>query len=384
MDIIYFDQAASSFPKPKSVAISMAEAVNEYGANPGRGGHRLAVKASENIFATRKKIADMFGESDPNNVIFTQNATYALNQAIQGLPLTDGDHVITTSLEHNSVRRPLEFLKETKGISISYIKPRENGLLNSQDIKTEIKSNTVAIVTSHGSNVTGAVLPITEIGDIAKQHNLYFIVDASQTAGVIPINMETQHIDMLAFPGHKGLLGPQGTGVLIVNKRVPLMPLIYGGTGSHSEDISQPNERPYRFESGTLNTPAIVGLLAGIEEVEKLTIENIYAHELALTKHCLQELEKIDGVKIYGPSLKKERLGVISFTLEGMDVHEVSMVLDQHYHIAVRAGLHCSPLAHECTNTVSSGTIRVSFGPYNTIEEIDQFIQAVNEIKAYF
>ncbi|WP_216831634.1 aminotransferase class V-fold PLP-dependent enzyme [Alkalihalobacterium elongatum] len=384
MSYIYFDQAASSFPKPEKVGQAVLEAITEYGANPGRGGHSLAVRANDVIFTARKKLAEMFGEKNPANVCFYMNATQALNQAIQGIQFEAGDHVISTSFEHNSVRRPLERVKDTKGISISYIQPDVDGKRLFELFENEINERTKAIIVSHGSNVTGTILPIEKIGQIAKAHNLLFIVDASQTAGVLPIDMKEMNIDVLAFPGHKGLMGPQGTGVLIVGDHVDLVPLIYGGTGSHSEDVGQPQKRPERYESGTLNTPGIAGLLAGIEEINRIGLRKIYEHEAELTSYCLNRLNEIEGIYILGPDGNTNRLAVISFTIEGIDIHEAAMILDQHYQIGVRSGLHCSPLAHSLIGTNEIGAIRVSFGLYNTIEEVERFIEAVKEIKSFF
>lgn len=381
MAIIYFDQAASSFPKPQSVAEAVANAINEYGANPGRGGHQLANKAAAVIYDTRLKLASLFGEQDPRNVIFCQNATHALNQAIKGFPLEKGDHIISTNYEHNSVRRPLEFLKTEKGVKVTYLECDHNGNIKKADFISAIKKETKLVVTSHGSNLTGAIFPIEMIGSICKDKNITFLVDAAQTAGVIPIDMKKMNIDMLAFPGHKGLLGPQGTGVLIVKKSVNLNPLFHGGTGSNSEDKEQPLERPYRYESGTLNTPGIAGLAAGIEEIKKIGIKAIYQHESELTKYALEKLENIQGVTVFGPDRNKVRLAVIPFVIDGTDVQEIAMILDAHYGVALRAGLHCSPLAHMTIGTVEKGLLRASFGFYNTRAEIDKWIEAIKEIK---
>ncbi|MGO4889028.1 aminotransferase class V-fold PLP-dependent enzyme [Anaerobacillus sp. MEB173] len=381
MSYIYFDQAASSFPKPETVATAVADAITNYGANPGRGGHALAIKANQVVNETRVKLAKLFGIQDSRNVFFYQNATFALNQAIKGMPFQYGDHVITTTIEHNSVRRPLEYLKKEKGIEVTYLQPDGNGWILAAALEKLLTTKTKAIIVSHASNLTGAILPIEEIGRFAKEHELTFIVDASQTAGVLPINMEEMKIDMVAFPGHKGLLGPQGTGVLIVKQEIDLQPVIHGGTGSHSEQVEQPDERPDRFESGTLNTPGIAGLSAGIDEILRVGTDQIFAHEWMLTKYCLERLNKIEGVTVFGPDLDVKRVAVIPFTIDGVDVHEVAMILDQHYQIAIRAGLHCSPIAHQTIGTADIGAIRASFGIYNTIEEIDRFIQAIEEIK---
>lgn len=381
MAIIYFDQAASSFPKPKSVAVAVANAINEYGANPGRSGHQLANKAAAVIYDTRLKLALLFGEKDPRNVIFCQNATHALNQGIKGFPLKKGDHIISTSYEHNAVRRPLEFLKTEKGVNVTYIETDHNGQIKKEDFINAIRPKTKLVVTSHGSNLTGAILPIEMIGLICKDKKITFLVDAAQTAGVIPIDMEKMNIDMLAFPGHKGLLGPQGTGVLIVKKNITLNPLFHGGTGSYSKEKEQPMERPDRYESGTLNTPGIAGLSAGIDEIKKIGINAIFQHESELTKYALQKLEDIQGVTVFGPDRNKGRLAVIPFVIDGTDVQEIAMILDSHYDIALRSGHHCSPLAHETIGTAENGTLRASFGPYNTIEEIDKWIETIKEIK---
>lgn len=381
MSRIYFDQAASSFPKPATVADAVAKAINEYGANPGRGGHELANRAAGVIHETRVKIAKLFGEKNPNNVIFCQNATHALNQAIKGFPLHEGDHVISTTYEHNSVRRPLEYLKKEKGINVSYIKSDNNGHISKKELLNAIEPKTKLIVATHGSNLTGAIFPIEMIGELCKEKGITFLVDAAQSAGILPINMDEMNIDMLAFPGHKGLLGPQGTAALIVNSSIQLNPLFHGGTGSHSEDHEQPKELPYRLESGTLNTPGIAGLLAGIDEVNKIGINKIFDHEWQLTKHCIEKLQMIDGVTVFGPDNDSKRLAVVPFIINGTDVQEIAMILDQHYQVALRAGLHCAPLAHQSIGTLEGGTLRASFGIYNTIEEIDKWIEMIKEIK---
>ncbi|RBW69139.1 aminotransferase class V-fold PLP-dependent enzyme [Bacillus taeanensis] len=380
--MIYFDHAASSFPKPRTVVKAVTEALTEYGANPGRGGHKLAVRASSVISEARHELAELFGLEDPKHVAFYQNATHALNQGIKGIPFQAGDHVLTTSYEHNSVRRPLEALKLEKGIDVTYFQPNHNGEIDEVAFSKAIQPHTKLIVVSHGSNLTGMILNIEKIGKIAKENNCLFMVDASQTAGILPINMEKMNIDLLAFPGHKGLCGPQGTGALLFQKGIELYTLFHGGTGSHSEDIEQPQILPDRFESGTLNTPGIAGLLAGIKAVKQKSLEKIYTHEAALTNYCIQQLKQIEDVVIFGPDEEVARLAVVPFYIEGIDSHEIAMILDEHYNIAVRAGLHCTPLAHETLGTIGHGLVRVSFGITNTKAEIDQFIGALEEIRA--
>jgi cysteine desulfurase/selenocysteine lyase len=379
--MIYFDQAASSFPKPKAVVDAVSKTLTEYAANPGRGGHQLAQQAAAVICETRVDLADFFGLTGTENVFFYANATAALNQAIKGFPLKEGDHVITTSYEHNSVRRPLEYLKRKKGIEVTYFQSGRNGEIDESKLCEVVCPSTKLIVATHGSNLTGMITDIDTIASIAKEQGIPLLVDASQTAGVLPIDMESLGIDMLAFPGHKGLLGPQGTGALLVKKDVELEPILHGGTGAESEAVDQPDKRPERFESGTLNTPGIAGLGAGLKEVKRLGLEHICRHENRLAGRCIQGLKTIEGVSVFGPNEGVRRLGVVAFLIEGVDCHEAAMVLDQHYDIAVRAGLHCSPLAHGMIGTESVGTVRASFGPYNTKEEVNVFIRAIEEIK---
>lgn len=380
--MIYFDNAASSFPKPKKVVDAVTKALTEYGANPGRGTHALAERAAAIINEARKELALFFGLSHKNHVLFYQNATMALNQAIKGFPFEGGDHVIATVYEHNSVRRPLEACVKSKGINVTYLSPSRE--FHEEKWADALEDNTKFIAVTHASNVTGEILPIKEIGLFAKKHGLTLLVDASQTAGILPINMDELGIDMLVFPGHKGLLGPQGTGALLLNEKMDLAPIIHGGTGSHSEQIEQPGVLPDKFESGTLNTPGIAGLLAGVKVVKERTLEAIAKHESELANYCIERLQTIENVRLYGPGQSKQRIGVVSFAIEGIDSHEIAMILDQHYGIAVRAGLHCSPMTHEEFGTIESGLIRVSFGFANTKEEVDVLIQALTEITGYF
>jgi len=379
MDIIYFDNAASSWPKPPEVSQKVAECIQDYGANPGRGGHQLSLKASKVIYKARVKLAQLFGIANPNDIFFTMNCTMSLNMAIKGL-LQPGDHVITTTIEHNSIRRPLEYLKKTRGIEITYIKPEKNGFCI-EDFKKAVKNNTRLIAVSHASNLLGMIVPIEEIGRIAGEFKIPFLVDAAQSAGVLPINVAEMNISLLAFPGHKGLYGPQGTGGLYVDPELEIEPLLHGGTGSHSELIDQPNTRPDRYESGTLNTPGIAGLLAGVEFVLQQGVDRIREKEWELTQYTLEKLADIPGIEIYGPDPHVERVAVISFNITGMDAAEVAYILDQEYGIAVRSGFHCTPLAHETAGTVEIGAVRVSFGYFNTREQVDQFIMAIKEIQ---
>ncbi|TMW72013.1 aminotransferase class V-fold PLP-dependent enzyme [Alteribacter natronophilus] len=378
--MIYLDQAASSFPKPNAVAEAVGKAINEYGANPGRSGHRLARQASETVDLARRELSDFVQGPPAERVLFFQNATQAINQAIFGLGLSEGDHVVATVYEHNAVRRPLEWLKAEKNIEVTYLRPDDKGNFSIGSLKEAVRPETRLVAVTHGSNVTGAVIPVNEWGRYLKDQELFFLVDASQTAGVLDIQMKDWHIDLLAFPGHKGLLGPQGTGVLMTGIGVRLQPILFGGTGSHSADPLQPDVWPEGFQSGTLNTPGIAGLLAGLQEVKRIGMAEIRQHEEKLTARLLAGLSDIPDVSVYYAGTP-ERLGVVSFSLRGTDVHEVAMILDEHYDIAVRAGFHCAPLAHRELKTEDSGLMRVSTGPYNTEEEIDTFLNALREIR---
>ncbi|MGC5326492.1 aminotransferase class V-fold PLP-dependent enzyme [Brevibacillus sp. SYSU BS000544] len=381
---IYLDNAASSWPKPPGVKEAMAEVIDQFAANPGRGGHALAIKASKVLFRTRMQLSRLFGIKNPNDLFFYLNATQALNQAIKGFLLEEGDHVVSTSIEHNSVRRPLEYLKRTRKIEVTYVRPREDQQFYADDFGQAITERTRLVVVSHASNLTGCILPIGEIGAITRSKGLAFLVDASQSAGVLPIDVDEMGIDMLAFPGHKGLYGPQGTGGLYVRSDIDLEPMIHGGTGSQSEAIDQPTTRPDRYESGTANTVGLAGLLAGVNFVLEKGVEEIHRHEWELAKHAIMQLTQIPGVTVYGPNPDIERVGVVPFNIQGADASEVSYILDQQYNIATRAGFHCTPLAHQTAGTETLGAVRASFGVFNTVEDVNQLIVAIKEIAEVF
>lgn len=379
LGMIYFDNAASSFPKPPEVAEAMHECIVEFAANPGRGSHTLAMRAARPILQARQEIAKMFGIRQSDDVIFTKNATESLNLAIQGF--FDGPaHVITTAFEHNSVRRPLEYMRRTFGIEITYVLPDHNGFISDEAIIESIRPDTRLIVATHASNLTGAILDIERIGILAKQHEIPFLVDASQTAGIFEIDVEEMNIQMLASAGHKSLYGPQGTGFLYVHPDIALKPLLYGGTGGHSEFIDQPPTRPDRYESGTLNTVGIVGLLAGITFVKQQGIDVIRKHENELVEKILAGLYQLPRVRVLGPDADVPRAPVISFVVEGLDSTEIGFILDKHYQIAVRTGLHCAPLAHKAAGTIDTGAVRVSVGYFNTMQHVTTFLDAMREI----
>jgi len=376
--MIYLDNAASSWPKPPAVAEKMEECIRQYAANPGRGTHALAMKASRVLFEARRKIAKLFGVKNPDNVVFTKNATEALNLGIKGL-LKPGDHVVTTSLEHNSVRRPLEFLKHMD-VEVTYVPADEQGRIHAEAVREAMRETTRLVVVTHGSNLTGTLVPIEAIGAVVREFGAVFMVDVCQTAGVYPIDVERMNIGLLAFTGHKGLYGPQGTGGLYIAPEIDLEPLMQGGTGGYSELIEMPQTRPDRYEAGTPNTVGVAGLLAGVTFIEETGIEAIRAHEEALTERLHRGLLEIPGVTVYGPPLGEARVPIVAFAVTGFESHEVGFILDRHYQICTRSGLHCTPLAHDTLGTTTTGLIRVSLGYFNTEHHIDTLLQAIREI----
>ncbi len=379
MRLIYLDNAASTWPKPPEVKEIMVECLEQYGANPGRGGHQMAMKASKVLFYTRVKLAKLFNVSNPNDIIFTSNATSALNQGIKGW-LKSGNHVITTTLEHNSVRRPLEYLRQKDGVEISYVKPREDYSFAMEDFEKEFNPQTSLVIVTHASNLVGTIVPIKELGELCRKYKVPFMVDASQSAGVFPIDVQAMNIQLLAFPGHKGLYGPQGTGGLYIDPKMDLEPLLHGGTGSHSESLEQPTTRPDRYESGTANTVGIAGLGVGVDFVLKTGVDQIREKEMKLTYKLIEGLEKLEGVQVYGQDKNIERAAVVAFSIEGLDASESAYILDQQYGIAVRAGYHCTPLGHETIGTMNQGAIRASFSYFNEMEDVEALILAVQEI----
>lgn len=376
--MIYFDNAATTFPKPERVYEKTIESMKEYGANPGRAGHSMALKANRGIFETRNLLSKLFNIDSPMNIIFTSSGTESLNIGLKGL-LKAGDHVVTSSMEHNSVLRPLKHLQE-KDIETTIVKADLKGQINPYDIEKAIRENTKLIVLTHISNLTGTIMPIEEIGKIAKKHDILFMVDAAQSAGVYKIDVKEMNISLLAFPGHKGILGPQGTGVLYIREGLQIQSLLQGGTGSASESMVQPDILPDKYESGTPNGPGIIGMGAGVEYILEKGMENIRDHEEKLSLHFIQGIKDIEGIKIYGPKDIKNHAPVVAINLKDIDSAEIAYILDEEYNIAVRSGLHCAPLAHETIGTLDQGAVRFSFGIFNTIEEVDVAIKALAEI----
>lgn len=375
--MIYVDNSATSFPKPESVYNEVLRCMRNYAANSGRSSHSMALKAASKIMDTRLELSNFFNIQNALNIIFTSNATEALNIGIKGI-LKKGDHVISSMIEHNSVLRPLYYLNK-KGIELTLLNVDCYGYINISSLKKEIKKNTKAIVVNHASNVLGTVQDIKSIGEIAKEAGLIFLVDASQSSGIIPIDVVRDNIDLLAFPGHKGLYGPQGTGGLYIKDGIELKEYTQGGTGSKSLSMEQPEMLPDRFESGTLNTPGIAGLCEGIKFINKTSIDKIREHENMLVQYLVQELKKLSYIKIYGGTDYSNRCSVVSINLDNMDSSEVGNLFNEKG-IAVRTGYHCAPLIHNIIGTKDMGTVRISPGFFNTLNDVENIIICIKDI----
>lgn len=375
--MIYFDNAATSLIKPPEVAEAMIGALTSAG-NPGRGVHEAALSASRILYDARCALADLFGAESPGQIAFTANATQSLNTAIKGV-LRPGDHVITTALEHNSVLRPL-YEMEARGAELSIIASDSLGRIRYEDIETAIRPNTRAIVCTHASNLTGNLVDVARIGAIAHAHGLLLIVDASQTAGVFPIDVQAMHIDILCFTGHKSLLGPQGTGGLYVRKGISVAPLMSGGSGIKTYSKTHPSDMPACLEAGTINTHGVAGLGAAIRYIQKTGIDTIREKELSLMRAFYDGVRTVPGVTVYGDFSAPQRCAIVSLNIRDYDSAEVSDALAQQYGIATRPGAHCAPLMHEALGTVHQGAVRFSFSHFNTMEEIKLAIAAVREL----
>lgn len=378
--MIYLDNAATTMKKPQCVIDAVVNAMTHMG-NAGRGANEASLDASRVIYDTREKISDLFNLKNPSRVAFTSNSTESLNIAIKGT-LTNVDHAITTALEHNSVLRPLYELEE-KGMELSIIQCDENGNIDYDDFEKLIKENTKVIVCTHASNLVGNVLDIKKIGKIAKKHNLIFIVDASQSAGVFPIDIQDMNIDILCFTGHKGLLGPQGTGGLCVRENINVRPLKVGGSGVNTFSKTQPDAMPTILEAGTLNGHALAGLNAALGYLKEEGIENIQKREEELMFRFYNGIKDIKDIKIYG-NFENKRAAIVTFNVGDIDSSAFSDELSLYYNISTRPGAHCAPLMHKAMNTVNQGAVRFSFSHYNTEEEIDTAINAVKEIAASY
>jgi len=377
--MIYFDCAATSLQKPTAVAQAVVRAMDTFG-NPGRGIHGASLDAARTVYETRRLLADFFHAEDPSRIAFTQNATQSLNTAIKGL-IRPGDHVITTALEHNSVLRPL-YEMEVAGAALTIIPSDRNGNIRYKDIEASIRPNTRAIVCTHASNLTGNLLDIARVGETARRHGLLFIVDAAQTAGIFPIDVKRMHIDALCFTGHKGLLGPQGTGGIYVRPGVDIAPLLCGGSGVKTYSKTHPGDMPEALEAGTLNAHGISGLQAALAYIRETGVDAIREKEQALMRAFSDGVRNIPGITVYGDFAAKERCAIVSLNVRDYDSAAVSDALFAQYGIATRPGAHCAPLMHEALGTVSQGAVRFSFSHFNTMEEITAALAALRELAA--
>lgn len=375
------DNAATSWPKPPGVIEAMAAFLERAGGNPGRSGHRLSVAAARVVYEAREAVAELFNVPDPLRVIFTHNATHALNLAIRGL-LKRGDRVVATSVEHNSVMRPLRAL-EKKGVEVAVAPCGRDASLNPAAMKKAVTPGTKLVVVNHASNVTGTLLPVAEVATIAHEAGALILVDAAQTAGCVPLDAQKAGVDLLAFTGHKALLGPNGTGGLVIGADVDvgeIEPLVAGGTGSSSESEEQPEALPDKFEAGTVNAVGLAGLHAGIRFVTERGVEAIRARGVALTRRLTEGLADIRGVKLYGPMDPERRTAAASITVEGLHVSDVGLRLDDGFNILARVGLHCAPAAHRTMGTFPEGTVRLAPGVFTTAPDVEKAVAAMKEI----
>ncbi len=380
--MIYLDNAATSWPKPEVMLTAMEHFTREVGANPGRSAHRLASKAEQIRFEAREALATLFNIRNPLRVIFTPNATHALNLVFQGL-LKPGDHVVTTSMEHNSVMRPLNALGE-KDITVSFLPCNRDGTIQVAGIKKKLRSETRLVVVNHASNVCGTIQPLQEIAREVKASNALFLVDAAQTAGTVAIDMGAEGIDLLVFSGHKGLLGPTGTGGLVIGEQVDarkLRPFTFGGTGSLSQETRQPETLPDKYESGTGNIIGIAGLGASVRWILQKGVANIRVHELKLTRHLLQGLTNMANTTVYGTGDANRQTATISFNIKGKSPSAIGLLLDEEFEIMCRVGLHCAPAAHRTLKTFPDGTIRFSLGIFNKKLEVEKTLKAVSQLQ---
>jgi len=381
--MIYFDNAATSWPKPPGVAEAMVHFLDEVGANPGRSGHRLSIAAGRIVYEARERVANLFGAPDPLRVVLTPNVTWGVNLVLRGL-LRPGDHVVTTGMEHNAVMRPLRALEDealgSQGVRLTVVPADTAGFLDPADVAAAIQPDTVLVCVNHASNVSGNLQPLREIGAIVQQTNALLLADTAQSAGCVPIHLLDDGIDLLAWTGHKGLLGPTGTGGLILGPRVDperIEPLARGGTGSRSEEERQPDFMPDKFECGTGNAVGLAGLGASLAYLEKRGVAAIRAHEVALAQRLIDGLLDIPGVTVYGGHDAGRQTATVSFNVAGLEPSEVGLWLDEEHGIMCRVGLHCAPAAHRTLGTFPGGTVRFGLGAFNTLEEVDQAVAAV-------
>lgn len=376
--VVYLDNAATSFPKPPAVARAVAEFLTSVGASPGRSAHRLAVESARRVFDARQHIADFLGVGESRRVIFALNATHALNLALMGT-IRRRDHVVITSMEHNSVTRPLRRLMEARDVEVSRAESDRFGKVSPESVSEAVRPTTRMVVCNHASNVTGSLQDIAAIREAAGDALL--LVDAAQTAGATPIDMSELGVDLLAFTGHKSLLGPQGTGGLCLSERVEPEPIVFGGTGSRSESDEQPEFLPDRYESGTQNGPGLSGLAAGLRWlVDHGGAADARRKEMDLFSRLWEGLSRVERVVTYGPASPEERVAVVSFNIAGVSPSKLGALLDRRYGVACRVGLHCAPEAHRSIGTFPEGAVRLSPGPFTTRDDIDLVVRAVGEL----
>jgi cysteine desulfurase family protein len=378
---IYLDHAATSWPKPDAVSQAVQRFLRELGAPAGRSAYREAAEVERLVGEARWRVAQLLGVADPRRVIFTSNGTDALNLGLHGT-LRHGDHVVTTVVEHNSVLRPLRFLEQHRGVRVTRVPCDLRGIVDPDEIAAAISPQTRLIALNHASNVTGALQPACEVGRIARRHGILFLLDAAQSLGQVSFQVAEVGCSLLAAPGHKGLLGPSGTGVLYLapDAEELLQPTRQGGTGTQSEQDVQPLTLPERYESGSLNVAGILGLGAGVSWLLERGLVEIHAHKQQLLTGLLEGLHSMEGVTVHGPAEAASRVGVVSVTVDGYDPQEVASLLDTAYRIQVRAGLHCAPLMHQALGTAPAGTVRLSLGPWNTQEQIEVVLAAVADL----
>ncbi|MGZ5513555.1 MAG: aminotransferase class V-fold PLP-dependent enzyme [Candidatus Aminicenantales bacterium] len=378
--LIYLDNAATSFPKPEEVYLFMDHFYRNFGVNPGRSGYDLCMEAGNMVEDTRKELTNLFHGKDPNRLCFSYNATDALNLIIFGL-LGHGDHAITTTVEHNSVLRPLYHMARDKGVEVDYIPFDSQGFVHPDDFRKKFKKNTKLVVVNHASNVIGTVQPIREIGMHCRENGIIFVIDASQSAGKIPVNIEESFVDVVAFTGHKSLLGPTGIGGLYVREGIDIRHTRAGGTGVRSAVRTHLDEYPYRLEYGTINVLGVAGIHAGIKWIEQKGMENIHAHEMKLASQLVSGLKTIDNVTLYCQDSLTDHISVVSFNINGLEAMNTGTILDVDYNIACRTGLHCAPLVHEGIGTDKiHGSVRFGIGPFNTEDHIQAAVEAIKEI----
>jgi len=379
-EFIYLDNASTAFPKPNEVTSFMFDFYKTHGVNPSHSGFDLSVETEEIVVATRKRLTQFFNGKDYKRLIFTYNASDALNLVINGI-LTPGSHVITSTLEHNSVLRPLYQQQLVEKIELDYLPFDGRGYLNPDDLKSKIKSNTRAVILNHGSNVLGTIQPIAAIGQICLENEIPFVVNAAQTAGIIPIDVQAMNIDVLVFTGHKALMGPSGIGGFYVSEKVNIKPTRFGGTGIDSLQRTQPEKYPYRLECGAINIIGVAGLYAGQNWIFEKAMENIYRQEMQLWKMLRDGLEQIEGIHLYCATSEIQHLPILALNIENLPADRLRQILDEEHHIATQAGFHCAPLVHQQLGTVErKGMLRISIGAFNKVEQIKLMLEAIAEI----